>query len=133
MDCDKPKIALPLLKILFDYIDLQKISTDLNEDIGYRLLRIFNMIKKRFAYPDWCNQFSEEEPTEELEVEYRDYRDQLIICFKNLTLIRPLHQHLLKELYNTFEQGSAQTSTKTLPEVFPLRQAEVPLSFLYEL
>lgn len=99
MDCERPNIARPLLQIQIDWITVHNRHDTLSEAVTERMIQIFLLIKKRFAYPRWCELSME---PNELEVDYQSYREELMTGFINLTLIRPIHASIVEKLYESF-------------------------------
>jgi hypothetical protein len=60
---------------------------------------IFQLVKKRFAYPAWCELAIE---ADELEADYQVYREELMTCYINLCMLKPLHAGILEQLYHSF-------------------------------
>ena len=86
------------------------------------MMELLEVVIRRLAFPDWCE--VNVEPDDE-QSEYMSVRELLRVVYINLTLIKPLHEHLLTRIAQEIDSVNlAQTSFK---------RAEVSIYLVFEL
>ena len=102
LDCDNPKVGRPLLQYLTNWIQAHSKMVELSEPVMARFHQILSLVYKRFAYPAWCSLV--EDPIDDRELDYMQYRAELMTTFINLAMIRTFHHQVCQSLFTLASQ-----------------------------
>ena len=59
------------------------------------MVQMLEVVIRRVPYPEWCEVDVE---ADDSQAEYNSVRELLKIVYINLTLVKPLHEHLLSRV-----------------------------------
>ena len=90
LDTDCKEVGCPMIEFVNPWVQSHyKMTDQLPEGVGQKILDIFEIVLKRVAFPKWCE--LEIEP-DDLQNDYDKYREILKVLLRNISLIKPIRQ-----------------------------------------
>lgn len=122
LNTDKLEVCWPMIDFLTPWIAANQKQLEVKPEALQIMVQMLEVVIRRVAYPEWCE--VDVEP-DDSQAEYNSVRELLKIVYINLTLIKPLHEHLLTRVAQEIDSVNLQQIS--------VKKAEVSIFLVHEL